>query len=324
MKLRNSPKRQRLSALGALLALAASSSVIAGTPAVDAVDTIPLPNQTQDTSLALTTTNYFSTAFDGLDTRLGVSRYAGYGQFQFKLGGPWLLKVFVEGEYSLYSFDRLPATVPSPVLTSVLRGATFANVDATLAYTFAKGWAIVGGGRVTSGAATEANYGNSFTGGGILALKKSFLNGGVDVTLGASYTTRLARSAQVLPYVDVDVNVLPSFVTLPINFLLEYNGGILTYQVTDKFALIAMGQYNLRDYRLTNNLVASKGVWSERGVDLGGGFAYAPAKKNYALSIYGGYEVFRNVEVYARNGGKLFDRDVNPTPFVAVDFHASF
>lgn len=273
--------------------------------------------------IAFDANHYFDSDFDGSNVGFSVSRYSYYGEFKFRLSPVFLLKLFTYADYSLYSFKNLPP--PSPAFSNLLRGAVLAQTDLTLAYQFAPGWAIVGGGRLTTGSATSADFANSFTGGGILAIKKSFFNGGIDFTIGASYTTRLSRSAHFFPYVDFDVNVLPSFVTIPVNVRLLHNGGIVSYRVTDQLSLMVEGRYDTRDYRLNrNSLVLPGAVWSEYGVDLGAGFGWTPKKKNWSVSVFGGYEVFRNVQVFNYSGQKVFDRDVKPAPYMSADFHASF
>ena len=273
--------------------------------------------------IAFDANHYFESDFEGTNGALSVSRYAFKGEFRFRLSPVFLLKLFTYADYSLYSFKGIAP--PTPAFNGLLRGAVLAQTDLTLAYQFAPGWAIVGGGRLTTGSATSGEFSNSFTGGGILAIKKSIFNGGIDVTLGAAYTTRLSRSAHFLPYLDVDVNVLPSFVSIPINFRLLYGGGILSYRVTDQFSLMVEGRYDSRDYRLNRNTVAlPSSVWVERGVDLGAGFGWTPKRQNWSISVFGGYEVFRSVQVFNYSGQRVFDRDVKPTPYASVDFHASF
>jgi hypothetical protein len=327
MKIHLRLSRPSLAAIGSLLLLAVpATTTLAGTETTDTKTTTPPepPSKFVDTTIAFDATHYFDTRFDGLDSSLSVSRYSAYGEFRFKLAPVWVLKIFTYGDFSLYNFRHLPPTAPSPLFTGLLRDAYFVNVDATLAYTFAPGWAIVGGGRIRSAASTDASGGNSFTGGGILAIKKSFFDNSFDLTLGASYTSRLSRPAKVEPYLDFDLNNFPSFVKIPIGVQLSYNGGALLYHVTDQFSLMLKGHYDSRAYRLASNTTVSKGVWSENGLDLGAGIGWTPTKKNWSLSVFGGYEVLRNVQVFANNGSKLFDRDVKPTPFVSVDFHASF
>lgn len=306
-----------------LLSAAYPGQLLAGPDPVPApvVDTGRAPNSFLQSFVALYGTNYFNESFDNLKEGFSVSRYSYYGEFKFKLSPVWLVKLFTYADYSLYSFSDSPP----PVFTNLLRGGAYERVDLTLAYSFAPGWAIVGGGRLTSGVATSGDFSNSFTGGGIFALKKSFFNGGIDLTLGASFTTRLSRSASVFPYFDMDVNVLPSFVKIPINLRLLYGGGILSYRVTDSFSLMAEGRYDSRDYRLNrSSLLLPGGVWSEYSLDLGAGFGYTPLKKNWSFSVIGGYAVFRNVQIYNYGGQKVFDKDVNPAPYIQAVFHASF
>jgi hypothetical protein len=311
--------RRSLAALGSLFLAVSSSTALAGPPAIDTTPAAPEPNKFLQSFVSFDATNFFDTSFSDIPVSLSVTRYSGYGEFKFRLSPDWMLKLFTYGDLSLYNFRAFDQPFTGP-----MRNAYYANVDLTLAYTFAPGWAIVGGGRIRSAASTDASFGDSVTGGGILAIKKSFFNGGIDLTLGASYTTRLSRSGQVLPYLDFDVNVLPSFVKIPVNVLLLYNGGMLTYRVTDNLSLIALGQYDSRAYRLAASSSIPKGVWSEYGVLVGGGFGWTPNKKNWSLTVLGGYEVFRNVQTFANNGFKTSDLDVNPTPFIRLDFHASF
>lgn len=281
------------------------------------------PDSFLKSSIAFYGTHYFNERFDDLSEGFSVSRYSFYGEFKFRLSPVFLLKLFTYADYSLYSFSNIAP--PSPVFTNLLRGAAYERVDLTLAYTFAPGWAIVGGGRITSGVASNGEFSNSFTGGGILGLKKSFFDGGIDLTLGASLTTRLSRSAQVLPYIDVDVNVLPSFVKVPLNLRLVWGGGILSYRVTDNLSIMGEGRIDSRAYRLNqNNVLLRSGVWSESSVDLGLGFGWTPLRKNWSFSVIGGYSVFRNVQVFNYGGQKVFDQDVKPAPYMQAVFHASF
>ena len=316
--------RSTLAAAGSLLFLAAAPNLaLAGPEPVLAPTQASAPDPFLKSSISIYGTNYFNADFDGTTTGVSVSRYSFNGEFKFRLAPIFLLKLFTYGDYSLYNFKNVAP--PSPSFTGLLRGAAFERVDLTLAYTFTPGWAIVAGGRVTSGTATNGDFANSFTGGGILALKKSLFKGAVDLTVGAAYTSRLARPAQVVPYLDLDVNVLPEFVNIPVNILLKWGGGIVSYRVTDNLALMVEGRIDSRYYRLNRTVTqASKGVWYESGGDIGGGFGYSPKGRNWTFSVLGGLEVFRNVRIYDRSGAKLFDRDVKPTPYMNANFHAAF
>jgi hypothetical protein len=285
----------------------------------------PVPiDKFADITLAFRATNYFDATFPGLNTTVDVARYSAYGIFKFQLGGPWLLKISAYSGYSLYDFDSHGRAARSSLAIGALRETVLGNVDATVAYTFTPGWAVLGGGRITTGLDTNASFINSITGGGILAVKKSFFDGGVDLTLGASYTTRLSRSGQIFPYIDFDVNVLPSFIKAPIDLLVLYNGGLLTYRLSDRFSLLAMGQFDSRAYRLASDSTVPRGVWNEYGVNLGGGFSVTSKNRNYSLNVFAGYEVFRNVQIFANSGNQLFNRAVSPTPFLSIDIQASF
>ncbi len=165
--------------------------------------------------------------------------------------------------------------------------------------------------------------------------------------MGASYTSRLARPAQVFPYFDLDVNVLPQFIKLPINLQFKWGGGILSYRITESFSLMFEGRYDSRYYRLNSNPTPifpfigqplqagqgggfprfnpfANGVWYESGLDVGGGFGYTPRNKNWTFSVLGGAELFRNVQIYTNSGFKLLDRDVKPTPYLNANFYAAF
>ena len=306
-----------------LLSVAPSATLAGPDPVPAAPPAAAEPNKFLQSSVAIYGTNYFNSDFDGLNTGFGVSRYSFYGEFKFKLSPIFRLKLFTYADYSLYSFKNLPP--PSPQFSNLLRGAAFERVDLTLAYTFTPGWAVVVGGRVTSGTSTNGDFANSFTGGGILGIKKSIFSGAVDVTVGASYTSRLARPAQLLPYFDVDVNVLPEFVKIPVNLLFKWGGGIVSYRVTDNLSLMVEGRIDSRFYRLNrNSAVLANGVWYESSGDIGGGFGYSPRGRNWTLSVLGGYSVFRNVQVYNTAGQKLFDNDVKPAPYINANFHAAF
>ncbi len=324
--------RRSVATVGGIFALAAASNgLYAGTPVVDTPPP-PAPNKYLESFVVVSGTNLFETSFEDAPLSLAVTRYSIYSEFKFRLSPEWMFKIFPYGDLSLYSFrlDSPFPPSPPPAFTSQLRNAYSLNLDATLAYMFAPGWSIVGGGRIASGAANNANFSDSITGGGILAIKKSLFNNAIDITFGASYTSRLSRSWHVLPYFDFDVNVLPAFVKIPLNIRLLYNGGLISYRVTDSLALTLQGRYDSRAYRLNGVAqfpgvtVVPKAVWYEYGLELGGGFTYAPRRQNWALTFTGGYEVFRNVQVFANNGGKIFDQDVNPTPFVSATFHAAF
>jgi hypothetical protein len=315
-----------------LLLAAAAPTALAGTETVDTktATTPPPPDKFLESFVAFTATNYFESSLEGFPLSLSVTRYSIYSEIKFRLSHEWMLKFHPYGDLSLYSFSNDAPFAPPASFTRNLRNAYMLNLDTTLAYMFAPGWSIVGGGRISSGASTEANFSDSITGGGILAIKKSFFNNAVDLTVGASYTSRLSRSWQVLPYLDFDVNVLPSFVKIPINLRLLYNGALLSYRVTDNLALTLQGRYDSRAYRLpaliqTGTFTAlPKAVWYERGIELGGGFTYAPRRQNWAFSVIGGVEVARNVQIFANNGSKFLDQDVNPTPFMSATFHAAF
>lgn len=333
MKSRLSLPPSSLALVGSILVGLASFSPTAraGEPIVDTVPTPPPPNKFLDSFVAFSVTNLFDTSFTNVPLSLSSTRYAIYSEFKFRLSPEWMLKFFPYGDFSLYSFRSDSFLGATPAFTQNLRNAYALNLDTTLAYMFTPGWSIVVGGRVSSAASTEANFSDSITGGGILAVKKSFWNNAIDLTLGASYTSRLSRSWHVLPYFDVDVNVLPAFVKIPLNLRLLYNGGLLSYRVTDSLAITLQGRYDSRAYRMPALFQFNNGfkqfpnsVWSEYGVELGGGFTYAPRRQNWALSLTGGVEVLRNVQIFTNSGSKIFNQDVNPTPFLQATLHAAF
>ena len=121
------------------------------------------------------------------------------------------------------------------------------------------------------------------------------------------------------------MNVLPSFVKVPVNLRLVWGGGILSYRVTDSLSIMGEGRIDSRAYRLnSSSVLLPGGVWSESSLDLGLGFGWTPLRKNWSFSVIGGYSVFRNVQVFNYGGQRVFDQDVKPAPYMQAVFHASF
>ncbi len=315
----------RLSSCSALAAalFALQAPALAGptapepTPAKAATPTAP---ETEFTAL-VAVTHLFDSGLDRTSASVATTRVALEVEYDFRLGGRWFAEIQLEGDYSSYQLHKFTSLVPGR--SRVLKDAVLVDIVPLIGYELNRGWSILGGGRLEIGAASGASLRDSVTVAGILAVRHSFFNGAIILTLGGSFGSRLGGGTQVLPFLQLDSGRNSDILGSRFGFETRHNGGQLTYRLTDSILLLVGGRLDEREYRLASGSQGQRGVWRESGLELGGGVGFAPAK-NWRVSVTGGVEVGRTIRLDDRFGGKIFERDVAPSPFVSVEMHATF
>jgi hypothetical protein len=194
-----------------------------------------------------------------------------------------------------------------------------------LRYQLSEQWGVFGGGILISAAETGADWGDSFSGGGLVGVdyrpSKSLF-----VSLGLAVITQLADDAQVAP--SVALNWLPSERWAVRVGAVPASGGAaaageVAYRVS-KPVEIGLGLlYNQRRFRLDDSGPAPDGVGEDNNLPLRLrlGWDITP---QIALHFLGGAALGGEVQLDNRNGQRITKQDYDPAPYFGLRFVGGF
>jgi hypothetical protein len=194
-----------------------------------------------------------------------------------------------------------------------------------LKYQLSDQWGVFGGGLFISAAETGADWGDSFSGGGLVGVdfrrSKS-----LSVSLGVAVITQLADDARLTPMVSL--NWLPSERWAVRLGAVPASGGAaaageVAYRVARPVELGLGLLYNQRRFRLDDSGSAPDGVGEDNNLPLRLrlGWDITP---HVALHFLGGVALGGEVRLDDRNGNRLNKQDYDPAPYIGLRFEGGF
>ena len=194
-----------------------------------------------------------------------------------------------------------------------------------LRYQLSEQWGVFGGGVFMFAPETGADWGDSFTGGGLVGVdfrhSKSLF-----VSLGVAVISQIEDDARVTPMVGL--NWLPSERwAVRVGAVPASGGAALAAEVEYRVAQpveIGLGLlYHQRRFRLDDSGPAPEGVGEDSNLPLRlrVGWDITP---RIALHLLGGVVLGGEVQLDDRNGNRINKQDYDPAPYVGLRFVGAF
>ena len=194
-----------------------------------------------------------------------------------------------------------------------------------LKYQLNEHWGVFGGGVLISAAETGADWGDSFSGGGLVGVdfrhSKSLF-----VSLGVALITQLADDARVTPMVSLNWRPDERW-AVRVGAVPASGGaaaaGEVAYRVAKPVELGLGLLYNQRRFRLDDSGPAPDGVGEDNNLPLRLrlGWDITP---QISLHFLGGAALGGEVRLDDRNGHRINKQDYDPAPYVGLRFVGGF
>lgn len=241
---------------------------------------------------------------------VGVTRAGGDAGLTLRLDDRWRLGLNAGTEQSWYAFRGAPNLVPGT--TRPVHAMHRYDISPTISYVIDEQWLVAGGGLLEFAHQGGATVGDSFTGGGLVAVRYAFsrdlaLSGGVLVKC------RLEDDAFIVPILGIEWQI-----TEQVRFETRGLGGIVRATLNEAWAVRLDGGYETREYRLDRGGFLPSGVFRDRRVPVGVGVEWTPTPQ-VTLGLRAGLIVWQEYLVDNRNGVRVSSDKTRPAAFLGLN-----
>jgi hypothetical protein len=246
-------------------------------------------------------------------TRAGVGLDLGYS-----LAPKVVLSLQLAAEASWYDFKDAPQVIPT---TSKPFSQMFELVARpTLVIIQDRTWSYIIGGQITAGGETDADVGDSITGGAFGGVSYR-VNEAFSFTLGAGFSTRLEKATTFVPFIGFDWKIDDR------TRLSSRGPGLrLSHTLTDELTFVLDAVYQSREFRLADEPPLAEGVVRDRRIPVTAGVIWMPAGADGRLSatFKAGAVAWQEFEVYNNLGNTISETNARATPFVSIGLDWKF
>jgi hypothetical protein len=194
-----------------------------------------------------------------------------------------------------------------------------------LKYQLSERWGVFGGGVFMFSPETAANWGDSFSGGGLVGVDYRHSKT-LFVSLGVAAISQIEDDARVTP--SVSLNWLPYERWAVRVGAVPASGGAavaseVAYRVTEPVEIGLGLLYNQRRFRLDDSGPAPEGVGEDNNLPLRLRLGWDITPK-IALHFLGGVALGGEVQLEDRNGNRINKQDYDPAPYIGLRFVGGF
>lgn len=254
----------------------------------------------------------FRSDIRGTDTDVLVS-HSGVGfDVDGPLGDKFRFGASIRGEIGYYDFNNPRSFMPAGedgfedlyTLGGTLRGTYFIDDN----------WNLTGIGFVRAAGESDADIGESITGGGFFVVGYAFSKD-LRVGFGVGGTSRLEDDALVIPYISLLWNINDR-----VRLSTEGLGVLLSADLDEakNWEFGIRGGFELRDYRLDDSRPGFRdGVVADTRVPVGLELVWKPVD-GLRLTLEGGAVVYQRFKFVEDGGDELDDFETDPAPFIGL------
>jgi len=238
---------------------------------------------------------------------VSVSRQGFDLEMEYQPSKRWQLKLEYNFEHSCYDFDGATGLVPG---TGNPYGDVYGHLlSGTFIYMQSRKLMWLGGMELLCSGESDVDFDNSFLVGGY---------GGViwrmsdDFTLigGVFIKEELEDDPLILPYINFRWKIQDA---LRLN--LQGPKLELVYDLNDKWGISLLGEYNMRDYRLSDDAIISGGAVKDDRVVAGAALTWKPLS-SVKIQLQGGLIPYQEFEIKDSDGHTISDDNTDPKGFV--------
>ncbi|MFN0011227.1 MAG: DUF6268 family outer membrane beta-barrel protein [Phycisphaerales bacterium] len=224
------------------------------------------------------------------------------------VGEDWRIGMEVAWETSWYNFRG--ATTIIPGTDRPFHEMHQVRLAPTASHQLSTEWSYFFGGLFEFGAERDADFGDSFTGGGLIgaryAVSETFA-----FSFGILAKTRLEKNALFAPILGLEWQINDN-----VRLATRGLGGAITYTINDRWSFEAFGEYEAREYRLDDTGPNIDGVVRDRRAPVGIGFTWRPTGQT-ELNLRGGAIVYQQFRTDTSTGLNITEVRTEPTGFVS-------
>lgn len=214
------------------------------------------------------------------------------------------------GEVSYYDWGGINAVFPGG--SDSFSDVYSVNALAAARWTVSGRWAAVVGGVARAQGESDADFADSATGGGFLALGYN-LDSDSWIDFGVGVFTRLEDDPLVVPYISLSVPVAER-VRLDVRGL---EAGLVA-AVSDDWDVALRGRVEYRDFRLDDSRPAWRdGVVRDLRIPVGVEAAWKPID-GLTIAVEGGAVVYQEFEFLDSDGDDLGDVETEPAAYIGL------
>ncbi len=219
----------------------------------------------------------------------------------------WRVDVDFSEEASWYNFRG--ATTIIPGTARPFHEMHQVRLAPTATHELDDEWSYFFGGIVEFSAERDADFGDAFTGGGLVGARYAFTDT-FALSFGIIAKTRLEKNALFFPLIAVEWQI-----TDKVRLTTRGLGGALTYTINDHWTFEAFAEYEAREYRLDDTGPNISGIVRDRRAPVGIGFAWKPTGQ-IELNLRGGAIVYQQFRTDTSTGVNLTEVRTQPAGFV--------
>jgi hypothetical protein len=214
-----------------------------------------------------------------------------------------------EIEGSWYDFKN--ATTLIPGTSDPFSDMYLVRISPSAMYHFSQQWAVIGGAIIEIAGESDADVGDSFTGGGFGGARYAFSED-LAVTLGVVVKSTLEDDPYVFPLNSVEWQITPD-----VRFTTAGPGARITANLDKQWGVFFQGGYQLREYRLDDTNILPEGVVRDRRIAAGVGITWRPLE-GISVTLQGGATVWQEFEIDNNAGNEVSETNSKPTPFIGL------
>ncbi|MGQ0629307.1 MAG: hypothetical protein ACT4PL_14550 [Phycisphaerales bacterium] len=292
-----------------------AAALTALTLTLDDAPAVGPPSSPWNTTLSFDGSHAFRSDLRDGPGEVAVSRASASLTVGYALSERTKLSLALDAEASVYDFQNATALVAGT--DEPLDDAYAAAIVPSVFHAINAEWAVFGGGVFAFAGESDADLGDSFTGGGFGGVRYAFCET-FAMSFGLAATSRLEDSVLVLPLIGIEWQVSPT-----VKFVTERLGVRLTAKMNDAWSVGLFGSYQSREYRLEDDNLLPGGVARDRRVPVGAMVTYAPSAA-FDATLRAGAVVYQEYRFDDADGDRVSEDHTRAAPFLALNISFRF
>ena len=252
-----------------------------------------------------------------------ISRGRAGGEFgpAFRLSDTGTFALRFSGEYSFYEFDgRSGIVAGQPLLEEPFEDAAIYTIAPAYRYDDGE-WVAIVAGQFTSAGEPGADFEDTLIYGGFAGLQYT-VNDRLKIGLGVAASTDLEDGPVVIPLPLIEWGITD---TLTLRGGQNVQGIELARSIDERkhWEVAVFASFERRRFRLDDDGPIPGGIVTDTAVPVGLSLTYQPSPGTI-FRVFGGVDVWGEVDFDDRDGDDLTERQIEPAPAVGLNLRLSF
>lgn len=221
----------------------------------------------------------------------------------------------VGAEYSFYDFDDFETVAGGG---DPIDDAFLYNLTPTISFAIDDRWTVIGGGIFRWAGEEDADFGDSFTAGG-LGVVNYKVNDRLTLGFGFIVGSRLEKDAIFVPALSIDWKINDRWTMTN-----DGKPGLaIVYKATDRLDLSVEASYETRDFRLNDDNAIPEGAMEDTCVPVVFAASWRALDRLTLTGRVGAY-AYQRFEFRNDDGDEVTDEDADPSLFFGLEARVAF